>query len=115
MKTKILRTLILVAAVWNSGLHAEIIVDPEVIKTLPKDAVTVRAQRSTIYQLGNIEEGEALGVEVNVLNEVYKDISIYFVDAANMTLARQNLPSLANPALGCAETKVSATPASSAR
>ena len=74
MKTKILRTLILVAAVWNSGLHAEIIVDPEVIKTLPKDAVTVRAQRSTIYQLGNFEEGEALGVEVNVLNEVYKDI-----------------------------------------
>ena len=92
MKTKILRTLILVAAVWNSGLHAEIIVDPEVIKTLPKDAVTVRAQRSTIYQLENFEEGEAFGVEVNVLNEVYKDISVYFVDAANMTLARQNLP-----------------------
>ena len=92
MKTKILRSLMLAAVVWHSGLHAEIIVDPEVIKTFPKEAVTVRAQRSTIYQLGTFEEGEALGVEVSVLNEVYKDISIYFVDAANMTLARQNLP-----------------------
>jgi hypothetical protein len=84
--------LALLAAAWIGTLHAEIIVAPQLIKTLPSQAVIVPAQQLMIYDLGILAEGEAVAVQVDVTNDFYKDLSVYVVDAANMALARQNLP-----------------------
>jgi hypothetical protein len=79
---------------WTVGgvAGAQILVAPEIIKTSPKQAVSLPAQRASIVELGSFDEGEAVGVQVEVNNAVYKDLSAYIVDAPNMALARQNLP-----------------------
>jgi hypothetical protein len=84
--------LVLLAAAWIGTLRAEIIVAPQLIKTWPSQGVIVPAQQLMIYDLGILTEGEAVAVQVDVTNDVYKDLSVYVVDALNMALARQNLP-----------------------
>src|SRR5262249_47649568 len=39
--------------------------------------------------LGNLDAGEGIAVQVEISNAVYKDLSAYVVDAANIGLARQ--------------------------
>jgi hypothetical protein len=78
-------------AVSSAIAYADVIVAPEVISTSPKQAALVRAHTLSIVDLGSFDEGEAVGVQIEVNNGVYKDLSAYIVDAPNMSLARQNV------------------------
>jgi Putative metallopeptidase len=70
---------------------AEVIIAPQAVSTAPKQHVVVPAQRLAIYELGNLEPGDAVAVQVDIANAVYKDLSVYVVDVANVALVRQNL------------------------
>jgi len=82
----------LVAAAWIPTASADVIVAPQIVTTFPKQDVTVPALQFVIYSVGNLDQGEAVGVQIEVSNAVYNDLSAYVVDAGNMALARQNLP-----------------------
>src|SRR5437868_7105630 len=81
----------MLAAVWWIPAVAEIIVDPQIVRTAERQATLLRAGSLVAYELGTFDEGEAVGVQVEVNNAVYKDVSAFIVDAPNMALARQNL------------------------
>ncbi|MGH7946649.1 MAG: DUF4344 domain-containing metallopeptidase, partial [Opitutaceae bacterium] len=87
-----LRALVFLAAIaWLVTARTEIVIAPEKITTWAKQSTLVPAQRLAIFELGTLDTGEAVGIQVHVANAVYKDLSVYVVDAPNMALARQNL------------------------
>jgi Zn-dependent protease with chaperone function len=92
MRRILFKLLVLLAAAWIGTLRAEIIVAPQALKTMPSQEVLVPAQQLTIHDLGILTEGEGVFVQVDVTNATYKDLGVRVVDAANMALARQNLP-----------------------
>ena len=79
------------SCLWAGVASAQITVEPQALRIVPKQSVTVPARRMLIYELGTYDSGEAVGAEVHVENAYYKDLSAYVVDATNMALARQNL------------------------
>src|SRR2546423_15708157 len=87
----LIRLLVAHAVMWPVAAGADVIVAPQVINTWPRQAATVLHQRMSVVDLGTLDEGEAVRVVVDVNNAVYKDVSVYVVDAPNMALARQNL------------------------
>ncbi len=93
MKTsKSLAYLVFAIGMLGSLANAEVLVHPIYVKKLPDQAIVVKAKTFSIFPLGDFEKGDLFRVDVNVLNDVYKDLSVYVVDAANMALVRQGVP-----------------------
>ena len=51
----------------------------------------IKPQDFAILEIANLETDDPIAVDVQVLNDVYKDLSAYIVDAPNAALARQKL------------------------
>jgi len=89
--SKSLAQLVFVIGILGSLANAEVLVAPVYTKKLPEKAIVVKARTYAIFSLGDFDTGNLFRVDVNVLNDVYKDLSAYIVDAANMSLVRQGV------------------------
>ena len=72
--------------------HGEVIVAPQIVQKSNRQSVAVPPQRFLVLELGHMDVGEGIAVQVDVSNAMYKDLSVYVVDATNMSLIRQNQP-----------------------
>ncbi len=70
--------------------YPEVTVAPQVVQQSSKQSVAIGPKRMVVLDLGHFDQGDAVAIEVEVANAVYKDLSVYVVDAANVGLARQN-------------------------
>ncbi|HKB83444.1 MAG TPA: DUF4344 domain-containing metallopeptidase [Burkholderiales bacterium] len=82
---------LLLAIFSLSVASAEVMVDPTMIRVTPKRAINIKPQDFAILEIANFETEDPIAVDVQVLNDVYKDLSAYIVDAPNAALARQKL------------------------
>lgn len=72
-------------------VSADVNVVPVFTHKEPKQLIAVPPLRFVEFGLGNMEVGDLVMVDIDVLNDVYKDLSVYLVDAANIPLVRQNV------------------------
>lgn len=87
-----MRTLfLLVFLAFSAACRAGVYVSDEMVFTDQKTDV-INAQTYKYYPLINAGPGDVFDVTVELGNAVYRDISAYIVDQANLNLFRQRLP-----------------------